>query len=158
MPLHKFLWLSVKWLGYGLDDWGSITSRAGFFFSTPCPAWLWSPHSLLCCGYWCSFFGGKATGGVKLKTHLYIVPRLRMRGATPPLSHMSARRGTYLSTRDSVTSPMSDIAQCLRFIYIYISSGDRMSFPWHILIIFWRLSTWLHTRKRGKIISWVCVE
>jgi hypothetical protein len=36
--------------------------------------------------------------GVKLTTHLHVVPRLRMCGYILPLPHTSSRRGTYLST------------------------------------------------------------
>jgi hypothetical protein len=39
-------------LGYGLDDWGSISSGGWEFFSSPpCPEWLWGPPSLLSNGY-----------------------------------------------------------------------------------------------------------
>jgi hypothetical protein len=32
-----------------------------------------------------SYTGGKAAGGVKLTTYFHLVPRIRMRGAIPPL-------------------------------------------------------------------------
>jgi hypothetical protein len=56
------------------------------------PDQLWSPPSLLFNGYW-GFFRGLSDWGVKLTTHPYIVLRLRMHGAVPPLPHMSSWHG-----------------------------------------------------------------
>jgi hypothetical protein len=42
---------------------------------------------------------GECDQGLKLTTHILPVPRLRMRGAIPPLPHTSSRRGAELSIR-----------------------------------------------------------
>jgi len=44
------------------------------------------------------FSSGKSGRGVKLTTHIYIQPRLRMRGAIPPLPHTSSWCSALLST------------------------------------------------------------
>jgi hypothetical protein len=43
------------------------------------------------------FPGGKATGGVKLTPHVYVAPKLRIRGVMRPLPRMTSWRGTSLS-------------------------------------------------------------
>jgi len=50
-----------------------------------------------------SFPGGKAAGGVKLTTHVYLVPRSRMCGAIPPLPSMHSWRGAQLKHTDNFT-------------------------------------------------------
>ena len=47
---------------------------------------LWCPFSPLLRGG--AYPGNKATGNVKLTTHLHIVPRLRMSGVIPPFIHI----------------------------------------------------------------------
>jgi hypothetical protein len=53
---------------------------------------LWGPPSLLT-----NSFRGLSSGvkrqGIKLTTHLHVVPRLKMRGAIPSLHHTSSWRG-----------------------------------------------------------------
>jgi hypothetical protein len=51
------------------------------------PDRIWDPPSLLSKRYRRLFSGerSKAAGIVKLTTHLHLVPRVIMRGATPPL-------------------------------------------------------------------------
>jgi hypothetical protein len=48
-PDNLLLMKSVWWLGYGLEERGSIPGRGRdiYFFSPPRPDWLWSPSSLL---------------------------------------------------------------------------------------------------------------
>jgi len=55
--------------------------------------------------------GVKAAGGVKLTTHLHLVPRLRMRGYIHPLPHTSSWGGAYLRTR--ITLPL----HCLFYVF-----------------------------------------
>jgi hypothetical protein len=45
-----------------------------------------------------SFSGGKVARGVKLTTHFYPLPRIRLRGAIPPLPSTSSWRNVLLST------------------------------------------------------------
>jgi len=58
--------------------------RQGFLSTPKRPDRPWSPHSLL------SEVPAYSGWGVKLITHLYIVPRLRMHGAIPPLPQKSS--------------------------------------------------------------------
>jgi hypothetical protein len=63
---------------------GSIPGECWEFFSSPpCPDRLWSPPSLLCNGY-----QGLFPWGVKLTTHLRLMPRLKSQWScisTPPI-------------------------------------------------------------------------
>jgi hypothetical protein len=61
----------------GLDGRGSIPGMAGFF-SSQRPARLWCPPSLHSSGYRGLFRQGLNGWGVKLTTHLQLMPRLRM--------------------------------------------------------------------------------
>jgi hypothetical protein len=49
------------------------------------------------------FIGGKAGRGVKLTTHLDLVPRLRMDGVISPLPHTALWHSAQLSTIDKTT-------------------------------------------------------
>jgi len=64
-----------------------------FFFSTSRPDRLWIPTSLLYNGNRGLFSREKSDWGVKLTTLLHLVPRLRMRGAIPPLPNTFSWRG-----------------------------------------------------------------
>jgi hypothetical protein len=93
-------------LGYGLGDRGSIPCRVnkGIFFSSPRrPDRLWFPSSLLPSGYQGIFSRGELSGrSVKMATHLHLVPRLRTRGAIPPLPHTSSL--TWCLVKDRIHS------------------------------------------------------
>jgi hypothetical protein len=76
-----------------MDDRGSIPGRAMMgFFSLHHRVQTGSgapPPRFLSNGYWGGgglFDGVKSDRGVKFTTHLHLVPRLRMRGATLPLT------------------------------------------------------------------------
>jgi hypothetical protein len=65
--------------GYGLDDLRSIPGRGKRFVSIPQRLdWLWGPLRLLYNAYRGLFHRGLGGWGVKLITHIYLVPRSRM--------------------------------------------------------------------------------
>jgi hypothetical protein len=71
---------------------GSSLGRGWEYFSSPPHRdRLWGPPSLLSNGY-----QGLLPWGVKLTTHLYLVPKSRMRGAITPLPNTPSRRGARL--------------------------------------------------------------
>jgi hypothetical protein len=59
--------------------WGSIPERG--YFSSELPDRFWVSPNLLFNGLKVFASGVKRAGGLKLTTHLYLVPRLRMTGA-----------------------------------------------------------------------------
>jgi hypothetical protein len=81
--------------GYGLDDKGvgfRIPVRLRIF-SSPCrPGRLWGPSSLLSNRYPGQFPRGKIGRGVKLTTHLQLVPRSSKPGSIYHLPHTSSWR------------------------------------------------------------------
>jgi hypothetical protein len=82
-------------VGCGLDDRGTkirvpVGSR---IFTFPYrPDRLWGPPSLLSNGYPMDLSQEKRGKGVKLTTHLQLVPRSRKRGSIHPLPHTSSWR------------------------------------------------------------------
>jgi hypothetical protein len=84
---------SIQWLSCELEDRGSIRARGEIFFSSPPhPDRLWGPPNLLWNGYKGLFPRGFSGRGVKLTTHLHLVPRLRLHGVIPPLTFTSSWR------------------------------------------------------------------
>jgi hypothetical protein len=79
---------SLQWLEYGLDDGG---------------VWIWllaeTGIILFSESYSASRLIGTGVRGLELTTHLRLVPRLRLRGAIPPLTQMPS---SYV--RDHFTS------------------------------------------------------
>jgi hypothetical protein len=59
----------------GLDSLCSIPYSARFLSSPQHPHWLWGPPSLLSNGYCRLFPQGKSCRGMKLTTHIHLVPR-----------------------------------------------------------------------------------
>jgi len=58
------------------------------------PVYMWM-GLLVTIDYYLHYFSGR---GMKLTTHLHLVPRWKMRGAVLPLPNTSSWRGAYLST------------------------------------------------------------
>jgi hypothetical protein len=77
---------SVLWLSYGLDDRGSIPGRGKDFFLRHRDQICSGANPAYQMGTGRSFTGLNGRG-VELTTHIHLAPRLRMRGATPPLLH-----------------------------------------------------------------------
>jgi hypothetical protein len=85
---------SVRWLATELPGFDSRQGQDSF--SAPQRQdRRWGPASFLYNGYLGLFPVGKAAGGLKLITELYLVRRLRKRGAIPALPHTSSV-GLYL--------------------------------------------------------------
>jgi hypothetical protein len=89
---------------YVLDYRGSIPGGGWEFFSaTPCPERLWGPPTLLSNEYQGLLPCWSSGRGVKLTTHLHLVPRSRMRGAIPPLLHYVFMAWCLVKRRDNFT-------------------------------------------------------
>jgi hypothetical protein len=76
--IHQPSWDRSVSIGtaYGLDGWGSISGRGKRFFSTPQHTdRLWGPPKLLSNGYLGRFPQRWSGLGMKLTTHLHLVPR-----------------------------------------------------------------------------------
>jgi hypothetical protein len=84
---------------------GSIPGRGREFFSSPPPPErLWIPSSLLSNGYRGLFPCGQSGRGVKLTTHLRLVPRSRMRGAIHLLPHTPSWRGAQIKKEEHMNN------------------------------------------------------
>lgn len=57
---------------------------------------LCGPPILLSSGYLGLFLQGRSNYNMKLTTYLHVVPRLRIHGDVPPVSHTSSWHGAYL--------------------------------------------------------------
>jgi hypothetical protein len=80
--------------GYWLEDRGvGVRIPVGLrIFPSPCRDRLWGPPSLPSNGYRGLFLRGLSGEGVKLTTHLQLVPRSRKRGSIHPLPNTPSWR------------------------------------------------------------------
>jgi hypothetical protein len=101
----SLLWFTIllwqgRWIGYGLDDRGSISGKEqvmDFFLRHSVQSGFAAHPASYQMGTGI-LSPGVESRDVKLTTRLHLVPRLRMRGAISPLSHPSSLRGTWLNT------------------------------------------------------------
>jgi hypothetical protein len=85
--------------GYGLDNQGvgiRVTVGARILTSISHRDRLWGTPSLLFNGHQGLFPRGESGRGVKLTTHLQLVPRLGIHGSIHPLHHTSSCRSAQL--------------------------------------------------------------
>jgi hypothetical protein len=83
---------------------GSIPGGDWEFFSLPPrPERFWAHPASYPMGTWGSFPGDKSGRGMKLTTHLYFVPKSRIRGAIPPLSQYVFMAWCLVKQRDNFT-------------------------------------------------------
>jgi len=80
--IHTVIRLHIGWSGV------QIPAGARDFSSTECPDWFYWQPSLLYNGYWGSSLELKRLG-LKLTTHLHLVPRMRMNTAVSLFSFYS---------------------------------------------------------------------
>jgi hypothetical protein len=76
--------------GFELDNWGIVIQvpvGSRIFFSPRRPDRLWGSPTLLSNGYRLLFLRGQSGWGVKLTTHLQLVPRSRKCGSIHPFPH-----------------------------------------------------------------------
>jgi hypothetical protein len=114
----------VKTLDYGLDDRGSIPSRemTGFFSSWPQhPDRLWSSYSQ------------DKTAGAWSWLHLHLVPRLRMRGAIPPLPQYVFMACCLVKHRDNFTLPTLNYTTYLQLMLWCVL--EKLQIRWNFKII-----------------------
>jgi hypothetical protein len=99
----------------------SIPGRGWEFFSSPpCPEQLWGPPSLLSNGYQGFFPLGQSSQGVKLTTHLHLVPRSQMSGAIPLLPQYIFMAWCLVKHRENFTF-IFHLSWAQGKLYLYLS-------------------------------------
>jgi hypothetical protein len=96
---HKSLSFCISGLRPGWQGVSSPCRGWEFFYLPPHPDRLWGPPSLLSNGYQGLFPWAWSCRGVKVTTHLHLVPKSRIRGVIPPLPNTpSWHRGNFTFT------------------------------------------------------------
>jgi hypothetical protein len=103
-----------------------------FFSSPPRPDLFWGPPRILFNGY--QSLSLEVNGrGLKLTTHLHLVPRSRMRGAIPPLPNTPPWRGAQLKHRDFTFTFTPPCCSCLKRFSEVVHVSERIVGPWNVL-------------------------
>jgi len=122
--LTVFTYRTVSQYDYGSFGWmiggSSPTKGWEFFSSPPRPDRLCGPTSLLFNVYQGLFPWGQSGRGVKLTTHLHLVPRSRIRRTIPPLPNTPSWRGARLKHRDNF-SFTSYFTVIIRIFFVFSS-------------------------------------
>jgi hypothetical protein len=121
----------------GLGGPGSIPGSARCCSSSQRPGQLWDPPSLLSSGYRRLFPRAQSSRGVKLTTHLHLLPRSRNVELYLPPSYVFM--GLMLNQLSTGTAlPFKDFKFCMKYrgsviISLYYSKSDIHSKSLHLV-------------------------
>jgi hypothetical protein len=132
-----FSWLTSQWnavlivfLNCALfNKLCQLPAGSGNFSSPLRPGRLWGPPSLLSNGYQELFPWGYSGRGVKMITHLHLVPKSRMRGAINPLPQYAFMAWCLVKKRTETTLPLPLSLNTKWIAYICVNM-------WYVFVLY----------------------